>query len=56
MVKKIAALVLILLGVVMVYLGLQAGIQAPLVTGVGFFGGPDPLFCAMMEPIHSNKR
>ncbi len=37
MLKKIAAAILVLLGIVMVALGLRAGIEAPIVTGVGFF-------------------
>jgi hypothetical protein len=37
MIKKIAAAVLVLLGVAMVFIGVRAGIAAPVVTGVGFF-------------------
>ena len=37
MIKKIAAGVLALLGIVMVFLGMRAGIEAPIVTGIGFF-------------------
>ncbi|MEQ8408761.1 MAG: hypothetical protein RKH07_10840 [Gammaproteobacteria bacterium] len=36
-VKKMAAVALGLLGVVMIFLGLRAGILAPSVTGLGFF-------------------
>ena len=37
MIKKLAVAVLVLLGAVMIFLGLRAGILAPSVTGVGFF-------------------
>ena len=37
MMKKIAAGALVLLGIVMVFLGMRAGIEAPIVTGIGFF-------------------
>lgn len=37
MIKTIAAIVLIILGLVMIYLGQRAGILAPTVTGLGFF-------------------
>lgn len=37
MLKTIAGLLLILLGVTMIFLGQQAGILAPTVTGIGFF-------------------
>jgi uncharacterized membrane protein YbaN (DUF454 family) len=37
MIKKIAAGVLLVLGFAMVFLGVRAGIEAPVVTGVGFF-------------------
>lgn len=37
MVKKIAAAVLVLLGIAMVFIGVRAGIEAPVVTGIGFF-------------------
>lgn len=37
MLKKLAAAVLVLLGIVMVYLGTNAGILPPTVTGIGFF-------------------
>lgn len=37
MFKKSAAVCLMLLGIVMVYLGVNAGILPPTVTGVGFF-------------------
>jgi len=37
MIKKIAAVVLVLLGFAMVFIGIRAGIEAPVVTGVGFF-------------------
>lgn len=36
MLKKSAAVCLILLGIVMVYLGANAGILPPTVTGIGF--------------------
>ena len=35
--KLFAALVLILLGLMMIYLGLRAGILPPSITGIGFF-------------------
>jgi len=35
--KKLAAAALFLLGAVMIFLGLRAGILAPSVTGIGFF-------------------
>lgn len=37
MLKIIAAVLLILLGVYMIFLGQQASIRAPIVTGLGFF-------------------
>ena len=37
MLKKIAGASLVLLGIVMVYLGVNAGILPPTVTGIGFF-------------------
>ena len=37
MLKKIAGAVLILLGIVMIYLGMNAGILPPTLTGIGFF-------------------
>lgn len=37
MLKLVASALLIILGLVMVWLGLRAGIQAPVVTGLGFF-------------------
>ena len=36
-IKKVAAVSLILLGAVMIYLGTRAGILPPTVTGIGFF-------------------
>jgi len=37
MIKIAAAVLLILLGGYMIFLGQQAGIRAPVVTGLGFF-------------------
>lgn len=37
MLKKIAAALLLVLGIAMVFIGIRAGIEAPVVTGVGFF-------------------
>lgn len=37
MLKIVAGLLLILLGATMIFLGQQASILAPIVTGVGFF-------------------
>ncbi len=37
MIKTIAAVLLVLLGGYMIFLGQRAGIQAPMVTGLGFF-------------------
>lgn len=37
MLKLIAGVVLVLLGIVMIFLGQRAGILAPSVTGLGFF-------------------
>ncbi len=37
MIKKIAAALLVVLGAAMVFIGIRAGIEAPVVTGVGFF-------------------
>jgi hypothetical protein len=37
MIKKIAAAVLVVLGIAMVFIGVRVGIEAPVVTGVGFF-------------------
>lgn len=36
-IKKLAALALVILGGLMIFLGLRAGILAPSITGVGFF-------------------
>jgi hypothetical protein len=36
MMKKVAAGSLILLAAVMIFLGVRAGIEAPVVTGLGF--------------------
>ena len=36
-IKKLAAVSLILLGGVMIFLGVRAGILPPTVTGIGFF-------------------
>lgn len=37
MIKLIAGLLLIVLGIVMIALGMRAGILAPSITGLGFF-------------------
>jgi len=37
MLKKFAGALMILLGIVMIYLGTNAGILPPTVTGLGFF-------------------
>jgi hypothetical protein len=37
MIKKIASAMLVLLGIAMCFIGVRAGIEAPVVTGVGFF-------------------
>lgn len=37
MLKLTASALLVILGLTMVYLGQRAGIQAPVVTGLGFF-------------------
>lgn len=35
--KKLAAVALVALGAVMIFLGMRAGILPPTVTGIGFF-------------------
>jgi len=37
MLRKFAGTSLILLGIIMVYLGFNAGILPPTITGIGFF-------------------
>jgi hypothetical protein len=37
MLRKVAGAALILLGIAMIYLGINAGILPPTITGIGFF-------------------
>lgn len=36
MIQRIIAIILLLLGIYMIYLGIKASMQPPLITGIGF--------------------